>query len=228
YDRSSTEVMGWLNGVNIGRTEVIGRLSYIDISSIEAMRRLNNIGVGKIKAMSGQDVGASGIGCIKDVGVSSISYIKVISGIDVGSIKDMSSGIEVGSTSIKVLDDRYYGIIILFGATPRLWVDSMLLILVVLSISCIKVMSSIDVGSIKNMSSSIEVGSTSVRVLDDSHYIIWSNTKIMGKLYDVDIGSTEDVGVSCIKVMSGIDVGSIKDMSSSIEVCSTSVRVLDD
>ncbi|CAG8773834.1 28106_t:CDS:2, partial [Dentiscutata erythropus] len=89
--------MGWLNGVNISRTEVIDRLSYVDIGSIEAMKRLNNIGVGKIKAISGQDIGASGIG-----------YIKIMSGIDVGSIKDMSSGIKVGGTSVGVLDNRYY------------------------------------------------------------------------------------------------------------------------
>ncbi|CAG8532250.1 13077_t:CDS:2, partial [Dentiscutata heterogama] len=70
------------------------------------------------------------------------------------------------------------------------------------SISCIKVMNSIDVGSIKDMSSGIKVSGTSVGVLDDS--------------------------ISCIKVMSGIDISSIKDMSSSIEVGGTSVGVLND
>ncbi|CAG8506753.1 124_t:CDS:2, partial [Dentiscutata erythropus] len=103
--------MGWLNGVNI--------------SSIEAMRRLNNIGVSKIKAISGQDVGASSIGYIKVM-----NSVDVMSSIDIDSIKDMSSSIEVGSTSVGVLDN---------------------------SISYIKIMSSINVSNIKDMSSGIEI-----------------------------------------------------------------------
>ncbi|CAG8624328.1 27212_t:CDS:2, partial [Dentiscutata erythropus] len=90
------------------------------------------------------------------------------------------------------------------------------------SINCIKVMSGIDIGSIKNMSSSVEaIGNVDI-----------GSTEAIRRLNDIGVGNIKglSVGVSinCIKVISGIDIGSIKDMSSSVGVGYTNVGVLDD
>ncbi|CAG8707604.1 12864_t:CDS:2, partial [Dentiscutata erythropus] len=162
-----------------------------------------------------------------------------MSGIDVGSIKNISSSVEVGGTSVGVLDSRYhesknFDDVLDFaignvdiGSTKAIrrlndiGVSNIKGLSVGISINCIKVMSGIDVSSIKNMSSSVEaIGDVDI-----------GSTEAIRRLNDIGVGNIKGlsigVSINCIKVMSGIDVGSIKDMSSSVGVGCTNVGVLD-